>query len=204
MSEPGDAPSVPSAADAEVARLRAEAEAAEAELRLARARADLAAAEAAAAAARARAAGGATTADGGDVAAQAEGPAQAGGPAQGEGSARSPVGGVGAGRRTGRDGSERPSPAASDSPVTADDSAAVRPRAPSGAGDAGGGSGPRLIRVLLPGVRRLDARSIRRPLTDAQVAKIAAGYAADGAALDLGVLMNGGPVASVPVRIPSR
>lgn len=40
------------------------------------------------------------------------------------------------------------------------------------------------------------------PLTDAQVAKIAAGYAADGAALDLGVLMNGGPVASVPVRIP--
>ncbi|MCJ1707632.1 helicase HerA-like domain-containing protein [Microbacterium sp. VKM Ac-2923] len=40
------------------------------------------------------------------------------------------------------------------------------------------------------------------PLTDAQVAGIAAGYAADGAALDLGVLVNGGPVASVPVRIP--
>jgi len=40
------------------------------------------------------------------------------------------------------------------------------------------------------------------PLTEAQVAAIAAGYAADGAALDLGVLVNGGPVASVPVRIP--
>ncbi|MEX8058336.1 helicase HerA-like domain-containing protein [Microbacterium sp. 16-032] len=31
---------------------------------------------------------------------------------------------------------------------------------------------------------------------------MAAGYAATGAALDLGVLVNGGPVASVPVRIP--
>ncbi|MGN7188063.1 helicase HerA-like domain-containing protein [Microbacterium enclense] len=40
------------------------------------------------------------------------------------------------------------------------------------------------------------------PLTDAQVAQIAAGYAADDAALDLGVLVNGGAVASVPVRIP--
>ncbi|WP_295786862.1 helicase HerA-like domain-containing protein [uncultured Microbacterium sp.] len=40
------------------------------------------------------------------------------------------------------------------------------------------------------------------PLTSAQVATIAAGYALDGAALDLGVLVNGGPVASVPVRIP--
>ncbi|WP_295852551.1 helicase HerA-like domain-containing protein [uncultured Microbacterium sp.] len=40
------------------------------------------------------------------------------------------------------------------------------------------------------------------PLSAAQVAKIAEGYAASGAALDLGVLVNGGPVASVPVRIP--
>ncbi|MBQ9918693.1 MAG: DUF853 family protein, partial [Microbacterium sp.] len=40
------------------------------------------------------------------------------------------------------------------------------------------------------------------PLTDAQVATIAAGYAGSAAALDLGVLVNGGPVASVPVRIP--
>ena len=40
------------------------------------------------------------------------------------------------------------------------------------------------------------------PLSDAQVAAIAAGYAGAGAALDLGVLVNGGPVASVPVRIP--
>ncbi|MDZ5144745.1 helicase HerA-like domain-containing protein [Microbacterium testaceum] len=40
------------------------------------------------------------------------------------------------------------------------------------------------------------------PLSAAQVDKIAAGYAATGAALDLGVLVNGGPVASVPVRIP--
>jgi DNA helicase HerA-like ATPase len=40
------------------------------------------------------------------------------------------------------------------------------------------------------------------PLTDAQVATIAAGYAGSAAALDLGVLVNGGPVASVPVWIP--
>jgi DNA helicase HerA-like ATPase len=40
------------------------------------------------------------------------------------------------------------------------------------------------------------------PLTDAQVATIAAGYAGTAPALDLGVLVNGGPVASVPVRIP--
>lgn len=40
------------------------------------------------------------------------------------------------------------------------------------------------------------------PLTDAQVAKVAAGYSGSAAALDLGVLVNGGPVASVPVRIP--
>jgi len=39
------------------------------------------------------------------------------------------------------------------------------------------------------------------PLTEAQVATVAAGYAGTGAALDLGVLVNGGPVASVPVRI---
>ncbi|MDU0346315.1 helicase HerA-like domain-containing protein [Microbacterium sp. KSW2-29] len=183
MSEPGDAPSVPSAADAEVARLRAEAEAAEAELRLARARADLAAAEAAAAAARARAAGGATTADGGDVAALAEGPAQAGGPAV--------------------TASEQSSPAASDSPVTADDSAAgaadgagAEPATPeAAAAPASSASSSPASAVSTPAAS--DA-----PLTDAQVAKIAAGYAADGAALDLGVLMNGGPVASVPVRIP--
>ncbi|WP_298873744.1 helicase HerA-like domain-containing protein [uncultured Microbacterium sp.] len=183
MSEPGDAPSVPSAADAEVARLRAEAEAAEAELRLARARADLAAAEAAAAAARARAAGGATTADGGDVAAQAEGPAQAGGPAV--------------------TASERSSPAASDSPVTADDSAA-------GAADGAGAepatpeaaAAPASSAPSSPASGVSTPAASDAPLTDAQVAKIAAGYAADGAALDLGVLMNGGPVASVPVRIP--
>lgn len=183
MSEPGDAPSVPSAADAEVARLRAEAEAAEAELRLARARADLAAAEAAAAAARARAADGATTADGGDVAAQTEGSAQGVEPAV--------------------TASEQSSPAASGSPVTADDSAAdpaegsaAEPATPeAAAAPASSASSSPASGVSTPAAS--DA-----PLTDAQVAKIAAGYAADGAALDLGVLMNGGPVASVPVRIP--
>lgn len=133
MSEPGDAPSASSAADAEVARLRAEAEAAEAELRLARARADLAAAEAAAAAARARAAGGGETTPDGAATEQVAEPA-----------------------------AEAPGASAS-----------------------------------VPAPAPADA-----PLTDAQVAKIAAGYAADGAVLDLGVLMNGGPVASVPVRIP--
>jgi len=40
------------------------------------------------------------------------------------------------------------------------------------------------------------------PLGEAQVAAIAAGYATTGATLDLGVLVNGGVVASVPVRIP--
>ncbi|WP_022878805.1 helicase HerA-like domain-containing protein [Microbacterium sp. B19] len=40
------------------------------------------------------------------------------------------------------------------------------------------------------------------PLTDALVATVAAGYAGTAPALDLGVLVNGGPVASVPVRIP--
>lgn len=40
------------------------------------------------------------------------------------------------------------------------------------------------------------------PLTDAQVAAIAAGYADPAAALELGVLVNGGPVASVPIRLP--
>ncbi len=40
------------------------------------------------------------------------------------------------------------------------------------------------------------------PLTEAQVATIAAGYRSEGAVLDLGVLVNGGPLASVPVRIP--
>ena len=40
------------------------------------------------------------------------------------------------------------------------------------------------------------------PLTAAQVAAVAAGYAGSAATLDLGVLVNGEPVASVPVRIP--
>ncbi|MFJ4038517.1 helicase HerA-like domain-containing protein [Microbacterium sp. NPDC090007] len=128
MTAPGDVPAVPSEADAEVARLRAEAEAAEAELRLARARADLAAAEAAAERARAAAGGGAAAA---------------------------------------------PSDAA-----------------PTGAGDG----------AVPPGAEDLPADG--GPLTPAQVAAVAAGYASDGAALDLGVLVNGGPVASVPIRIP--
>jgi len=44
--------------------------------------------------------------------------------------------------------------------------------------------------------------SVDGPLSAAQVDAIATGYAATGATLDLGVLVNGGPVASVPVRIP--
>lgn len=40
------------------------------------------------------------------------------------------------------------------------------------------------------------------PLDPAQVEEIARGYAAEGSALDLGVLVNGGPVPAVPVRIP--
>ena len=40
------------------------------------------------------------------------------------------------------------------------------------------------------------------PLTAAQVDAIRAGYAFDGPALDMGALVNGGPLADVPVRIP--
>ncbi|BAJ75457.1 predicted ATPase [Microbacterium testaceum StLB037] len=77
-------------------------------------------------------------------------------------------------------GPAAPGAAASDSPAAgspAPGAAAPAPAAPAGAAS--------------------DA-----PLTDTQVSAIAAGYASDGAALDLGVLVNGGPVASVPVRIP--
>lgn len=49
---------------------------------------------------------------------------------------------------------------------------------------------------------RQPAPDAEAPLTAAQVAEIAAGYGSDAAALDLGVLVNGGPVASVRVRIP--
>lgn len=147
MSEPGHAPSDPSPAETEIARLRAEAEAAEAELRLARARADLAAAEAAAAAARARASGGGAMAV---TAAETAAPA-------------APVAG------------DPASPAAvvlaNAAPAAATAAAAAAPAAAA-------------------------------PLAPAQVAAIAAGYAGEGAMLELGVLVNGGPVASVPVRIP--
>jgi DNA helicase HerA-like ATPase len=40
------------------------------------------------------------------------------------------------------------------------------------------------------------------PLTPEEVAAVRAGYAFDGAALELGALVNGGPLADVPVRIP--
>lgn len=160
MSDPGDAAPVPSAADAEVARLRAEADAAEAELRLARARADLAAAEAAAAAARVRAAGGAA------AGAEAEG-------SSAESDARDAARGSSPDAQPAAHGAA-PGPGQGDTPAAAAASAtAASSSVASGA-----------------------------PLTDAQVAGIAAGYASDGAALDLGVLVNGGPVASVPVRIP--
>jgi DNA helicase HerA-like ATPase len=161
MSEPGDAAPVPSAADAEVARLRAEAEAAEAELRLARARADLAAAEAAAAAARVRAAGGGVAGGASDGGAVAGGAADHAGRAEGS-------------------SDTAPEPTADAQRSEAETSASTAPAASAPVASAAS-----------------DA-----PLTPAQVSGIAAGYAADGAALDLGVLMNGGPVASVPVRIP--
>ncbi|MGN7969244.1 helicase HerA-like domain-containing protein [Microbacterium sp. 22296] len=172
MSEPGDAAPVPSAADAEVARLRAEAEAAEAELRLARARADLAAAEAAAAAARVRAAG-----------AGAAGEGAAGAGAAGEGAA-----GAGAAGDSAAGGGDRATDQAVPTSGPALDADRAEGATPTAAAPAG--SAP-------------DASAASdAPLTPAQVSGIAAGYAAGAAALDLGVLMNGGPVASVPVRIP--
>ncbi|MEZ3155693.1 helicase HerA-like domain-containing protein [Microbacterium sp. BWR-S6Y] len=180
MSEPGAVPSDPSATDAEVARLRAEAEAAEAELRLARARADLAAAEAAAAAARVRAAGG-----GGAV------PAEGGSTAVGNGSTRAGDGGAvpaaGASTPAGGGGATQGGgPVAASVPVSA----------------ASGSAAPVPdVQGATTGPASADPASAA-PLTDAQVAAIATGYSADGAALDLGVLVNGGPVASVPIRIP--
>ncbi|MBB3159149.1 hypothetical protein FHS07_002867 [Microbacterium proteolyticum] len=167
MSELGDAAPVPSAADAELARLRAEAEAAEAELRLARARADLAAAEAAAAAARGRAAGGGGGASGGAGNGDAAGGGGSGDAADGAGHAAESAG------------------SAPDTTPAAERSAAETPTATAPA-------------AATPGAPEASDA----PLSPAQVAGIAAGYTADGAALDLGVLMNGGPVASVPVRIP--
>jgi DNA helicase HerA-like ATPase len=133
------------AAEAELARLRAEAEAAEAQLRAAQAKAALAAAEAEAAkaeAAKAEAAK-AEAADGAD-ADEARGPAGA------------------------------PAPDAQ-APVPVDEPAP----SPTNAAPANGG-----------------------PLTQADVAKIAAGYAFEGATLDLGAVVNGDPVPDAQVRIP--
>ena len=183
MSEPGAVPSDPSATDAEVARLRAEAEAAEAELRLARARADLAAAEAAAAAARVRAAGGggAVPAEGGST------PAGHGG-ATSAGDGSTPAGGGGATQGGGPVAASAPIAAASGSatPVPDVQGATTGPSSAAPASSAPTSTDP----------------APAAPLTDAQVAAIATGYSADGAALDLGVLVNGGPLASVPIRIP--
>lgn len=183
MSEPGAVPSDPSATDAEVARLRAEAEAAEAELRLARARADLAAAEAAAAAARVRAAGG----DGAVSAEAGSTPAGDGG-ATSAGDGSTPAGGGGATQGGGPVAASAPIAAASGSaaPVPDVQGATTGPASAAPASSTPTSADP----------------APAAPLTDAQVAAIANGYSADGAALDLGVLVNGGPVASVPIRIP--
>lgn len=170
MSEPGDRAPVPSAAEAELARLRAEAEAAEAELRLARARADLAAAEAAAAAARAAAAG------------------EAGEPRAASASEASSAPAVSV-----------PNDAAVSVP---NDSPAPTPAASAPAAEPRTAASTSAASASTPPASAPSPAASPGPLTDAQVAQIAAGYAADGAALDLGVLVNGGAVASVPVRIP--
>lgn len=170
MSEPGDRAPVPSAAEAELARLRAEAEAAEAELRLARARADLAAAEAAAAAARAAAAG------------------EAGEPRAASASEASSSPAVSV-----------PNDAAASVP---NDSPAPTPAASAPAAEPRTAASTSAASASTPPASAPSPAASPAPLTDAQVAQIAAGYAADGAALDLGVLVNGGAVASVPVRIP--
>ncbi|MBX3100332.1 MAG: DUF853 family protein [Salinibacterium sp.] len=47
-----------------------------------------------------------------------------------------------------------------------------------------------------------DAGSIRGPLTEEQVETIKAGYSFDAPALEMGALVNGDPIAEVPVRIP--
>ena len=75
--------------------------------------------------------------------------------------------------------------------------------APAPAGSAATGrSDPSASPHAAPPVNTSVASAASGPLSDAQVAAVAAGYTADGATLDLGVLINGGPVASVPVRIP--
>lgn len=77
--------------------------------------------------------------------------------------------------------------------LAAAEAAAAKARAAAG-GDA---ATPAPAPAEAPAPAPADA-----PLTDAQVATVAAGYAGTAPALDLGVLVNGGPVASVPVRIP--
>ncbi|MDQ1174868.1 DNA helicase HerA-like ATPase [Microbacterium testaceum] len=159
MSEPGAVPSDSTAADADLARLRAEAEAAEAEVRLARARAELAAAEAAAARARSASEPHST-----DAANRASSPAAA----TASEAAPATTGGA---------------PTAATPAAPAEPAATETPTAPAPPAASG-------------------TPSPDAPLSEAQVAGIAAGYAGTGAALDLGVLVNGGPVPAVPVRIP--
>ncbi|MGN7036533.1 helicase HerA-like domain-containing protein [Microbacterium algihabitans] len=168
MSEPGVVPSDPTAADAELARLRAEAEAAEAEVRLARARAELAAAEAAAA--RARSASEPQSTDAANRASDTVAASDSENPPVSTGGAPTAA--------TPAAPAEPALPAATETAAAPLTPAASAPPAASG--------------TLSP-----DA-----PLSEAQVAGIAAGYAGTGAALDLGVLVNGGPVPAVPVRIP--
>ncbi|MDQ1135977.1 DNA helicase HerA-like ATPase [Microbacterium sp. SORGH_AS 1204] len=187
MSEPGEAAPVPSAADAELARLRAEAQAAEAELRLARARADLAAAEAAAAAARAAAAGGAAEPR---AASAAEASAELAGSAPDDAAAPVPAAPA--------PGAPAPTDAAASVPAAPAPAASAPAAAP---GTAASTSTTSTSTSTRPASAPSPAASAA-PLTEAQVAQIAAGYASGGAALELGVLVNGGPVASVPVRIP--
>jgi len=53
------------------------------------------------------------------------------------------------------------------------------------------------------GTETSQAESVETgPLTTAQVDAIRAGYSFDGPALEMGALVNGGPLADVPVRIP--
>ena len=193
MSEPGDRAPVPSAADAELARLRAEAEAAEAELRLARARADLAAAEAAAAAARAAAAGGAGEPRAASAAEASSAPAASAPAASAPNDLAASVPAVSVPNAAAASAPAASVPDDGPAPAPAASAPAVGPQTAASTSPASASTPP----ASAPAPAASPA-----PLTDAQVAHIAAGYAADGAALDLGVLVNGGPVASVPVRIP--
>jgi DNA helicase HerA-like ATPase len=170
---PGSDPAV-AAAEAELARLRAEAEAAEAQLKAAQAKAALAAAEAAAAKAKAT---GAPPAAPAAAAAQSAPPAPEEpapeGPAPSETSATAHAGNTSDSKTQGPAGAPSQAPATQEQPP--------KPTTPE---------------------KHAAPQATAGPLDQDDVEKITAGYTFEAATLDLGALLNGEPVSAAQIRIP--